>query len=68
MKYLLIFEDGAIFKTNELYPSDLQSCEEGMLDIIRVNDSKQYDFHTNNWIDIQLVDRQWHTDEKPVKL
>ena len=36
MKYIIIFEDGQIYKANELSKDTLKGCHDGVLDVIDI--------------------------------
>lgn len=56
MKYLIIFEDSSLYKTDTISDDDKSSCDNGILDIVDMGTGKQYlDGEWNdiaNWSDL----------------
>ena len=53
-KYLLIFEDGEMKTTNTVKDDDLQTSDDGDLDIVNMDDRSRYIY--GNWVDIDKVE------------
>ncbi len=51
-KYIIIFEDGQIYKTNEMSEDDIMGCDSGILDIVRIEDQKSY--FNRDWHDLEV--------------
>ncbi len=49
-KYIIVFEDNTVHGTNELSETDYSGAADGILSIIRTEDSKQY--WDNDWHDL----------------
>ena len=58
--YLLILEDGAIRKTNNITPALLEEHSEGLLDIINISgcDNPRGLEHGNNWEKIEKLKKE----------
>ncbi len=52
MKYIIVFEDGQIYKTNEITEDDIIGCDSGILDIVRIEDQKIY--HNRDWFGLEV--------------
>lgn len=48
--YILILDDGQIFKVKNISEDDKRGCADGLMDIIDPQNLKQYD--GENWVDI----------------
>ena len=55
--YIIVFEDGEIKCANTLFPGDFEAVEDGILDIIRIDEPgtapKQYG--SGEWTEIEIV-------------
>lgn len=51
--YLLIFEDGALIKTKELDKGIFDGCQDGVIDIVNLNNGTVYNHTTEMWTEIE---------------
>lgn len=51
-KYLMIFEDGTVSKSESLSNGDECAADDGLIQIIRLGDLKSY--HNGEWADIKI--------------
>ena len=52
--YIIIWEDERIFKAETIDQDVLNAADDGLLQVVRVSDLKQYD--SGNWVDIGQLD------------
>ena len=55
-KYLLIFEDGELKKTNTITDEDLQSSDDGYIDIVNMDSMSRYLY--GEWVEIEAIERR----------
>jgi hypothetical protein len=51
--YILIFEDGSIGKTEKISESEIESCNDGILDIIDIENMTT--LNGDDWVAIESV-------------
>ena len=52
MKYIMIMEDGTIFKSDTITRDDKDACDNGILDVIDTDTMQQY--YEDIWVDITV--------------
>ena len=52
-KYLMIFEDGELKKKNTITDEDLQSSDDGYIDIVDMDSKSRYFY--GEWVDIETI-------------
>jgi hypothetical protein len=53
MKYIMIFEDGTPYKANTITDTDKQANEDGVIQIIRLEDLKSLSQDNETWEDLK---------------
>lgn len=52
MKYIVIMEDGGVYKTNVITDDDKNACDDGILSVIDTDAMKTY--YETEWHDLEL--------------
>jgi hypothetical protein len=62
--YLVIFEDGEVRKTSMLQDEDLQSCDDGVLDVIDITNPKDPVNYVNGmWVTVPDAEPYTHPED-----
>jgi hypothetical protein len=50
--YIIVFDDGQLFKTNDLTEEDIDACNDGNIDIINPTDGTR--FENDSWVPLKV--------------
>ena len=54
--YIYIFEDGEVKKGDTFGHGDMDSCDDGILDVIDISGDQPMQYYDNEWHDIPSAD------------